>query len=67
MHEHSTVQIKPVQIGKKGIFIAMAILISWLALLAFLLTYTIQWDDPLVYVFVLAQAHLFTGVFITTS
>ena len=65
MHKHSTVHLKPVQIGTKGIFIGLTILTSWLVLLSFLLTYTIHWNDPLVYLFVLAQTHLFTGVFIT--
>lgn len=65
MYMTSTLQMKPVQIGTKGIFIAVAILASWVLMLAFLFNYTVRWDDPLVYLFVLIQTHLFTGVFIT--
>jgi len=56
---------KPVQIGNRGLWIAATILLSWFALLAYLLHYPINWTDPLVYVFVLLQMHLYTGVFIT--
>lgn len=37
----------------------------WLASLAFLLHYPVRFTDPLVYLFVLVQMHLYTGVFIT--
>ena len=70
-----TTSFSPAQIGNQGIWFAAAILTSWLALLSFLLTYhspglpeyglTLSWKDPLVYVFVLLQMHLYTGVFIT--
>ncbi|MBO0949080.1 fatty acid desaturase [Fibrella forsythiae] len=65
----------PAQIGNKGIWIALTILSAWFALLAFLLTYRspepsvtgigLSWADPLVYLFILLQTHLYTGVFIT--
>ncbi|HEY0110773.1 MAG TPA: fatty acid desaturase, partial [Fibrella sp.] len=65
----------PAQIGSKGVWIALVILSSWVALLAFLLTYqspdpsiagiSLSWTDPFVYLFVLLQTHLYTGVFIT--
>lgn len=58
-------RIKPAVIGQKGIWIALTVLLSWLAMLVFLLHYTIDWSNPLVYVFVLIQMHLYTGVFIT--
>ncbi len=66
MYMTSTVKMKPVQIGTKGIFIGLAILGSWVGMLALSLNYTIRWEDPLIYLFVLVQTHLFTGVFITT-
>lgn len=66
MQMTSTVQIKPVQIGTKGIYIGLAVIGCWVGMLAFLFNYTIEWTNPLVYLFVLVQMHLFTGVFITT-
>ncbi len=70
-----TTSFSPAQIGNRGIWFALVILVSWLALLSLLLTYhspgspdyglTLSWNDPLVYVFVLLQMHLYTGVFIT--
>lgn len=68
-------KIKPAQIGQKGVWIAFIVLAGWLAMLSFLLQYRssgtagnggpLRWSDPLVYVFVLIQMHLYTGVFIT--
>ncbi len=58
-------RLKPAEIGQKGVWMAMTVLLSWLAMLTFLLQYTIDWRNPLVYVFVLIQMHLYTGVFIT--
>ncbi len=37
----------------------------WAGLLAWLLQYPVQWTDPFVYVLVLVQMHLYTGLFIT--
>src|SRR5689334_22739253 len=48
-----------------GIWLAMLILLLWAGSLAFLLHYPVQWTDPFVYVGVLLQMHLYTGVFIT--
>ena len=49
----------------KGLFAALMIISLWAISLAYLLHYKIEWNDPLVYVFVLIQMHLYTGVFIT--
>lgn len=50
----------------KGIFIAFAIIAAWALLLFYLLSaYTVQWYSPLTYLLVLAQTHLYTGLFIT--
>ncbi|RCR70416.1 fatty acid desaturase [Larkinella punicea] len=61
----SAISFKPTQIGNRGLYFAAAILLSWLVMLVFLLNYPINWQNPLVYVFVLVQTHLYTGVFIT--
>lgn len=57
--------IKPTDIGQKGLWIALLVLALWFSSLAFLLNYPFDLRDPFVYVFVLVQMHLYTGVFIT--
>lgn len=57
--------IKPTDIGSKGLWIALLVLSCWFACLAFLLKYPLDFRNPLVYVFVLIQMHLYTGLFIT--
>ncbi|MFC0181272.1 beta-carotene ketolase (CrtW type) [Pseudarcicella hirudinis] len=49
----------------KGIVIALSIIVSWGGSLIFLLHYKITFTDPLIYIFVLWQMHLYTGIFIT--
>ena len=49
----------------KGIFYAIAIVALWALSLTYLLHYKIDFRDPLIYVFVLIQMHLYTGIFIT--
>jgi beta-carotene/zeaxanthin 4-ketolase len=49
----------------KGLFFAFSIITLWGLLLGYFLHYKIEWDNPLVYVFVLVQTHLYTGIFIT--
>lgn len=49
----------------KGIFYAIGIISLWLMSLIYLLNYQIDFYNPLVYVFVLLQTHLYTGIFIT--
>ncbi len=49
----------------KGLFFALTIISLWVISLTYLLHYKIEWNDPLVYVFVLIQMHLYTGIFIT--
>jgi len=48
-----------------GVFIAAIIICSWLALLAYLLHVNVRLDNPLIYLFILLQTHLYTGLFIT--
>ena len=57
--------MKSVEIGNKGIWIAVAVIGAWAVSLVFLLNYQIDFRDPLVYAFMLLQMHLYTGVFIT--
>ena len=49
----------------RGVAIAGAIIGSWFLLLFYLLHYPVSFSDPLVYVFMLVQTHLYTGLFIT--
>ncbi|CCH01524.1 Beta-carotene ketolase [Fibrella aestuarina BUZ 2] len=49
----------------RGVAIGLTILVGWFGLLAFLLNYTIDWTNPLTYLLVLLQTHLYTGMFIT--
>ncbi|PWK28130.1 beta-carotene ketolase (CrtW type) [Arcicella aurantiaca] len=49
----------------KGILYAISIISLWLVALVYLLNYKIDFYNPLVYVFVLVQTHLYTGIFIT--
>jgi beta-carotene ketolase (CrtW type) len=50
----------------KGFYIALVIIALWTSLLVFLLaSYTVDWQNPLTYLFVLLQTHLYTGIFIT--
>ncbi len=52
--------------SSRGILIAAVIVLLWFLLLFYLLGgYTIRWYSPLTYFFVLAQTHLYTGLFIT--
>lgn len=52
-------------IKHKGEFIAVAIIILWFACLAFALQLPVDYRDPYLYVLILLQTHLYTGLFIT--
>ena len=52
-------------IGKTGVIIALTIIFIWFASLFFLLSLDISWSNPLVYLGILIQTHLYTGLFIT--
>lgn len=58
-------EITRVSIDPKGILIALTIIGLWFLSLVFLLSYQISWSDPLVYLGILVQMHLYTGLFIT--
>ena len=48
-----------------GILIALTVLSCWIGSLYFLLNWNFQWSNPLVYLMVFVQMHLYTGLFIT--
>ncbi|WP_375584370.1 fatty acid desaturase [Cyclobacterium xiamenense] len=52
-------------IDPKGLIIAGAIVSLWFISLVFLLGYSLDFRDPLVYLAILVQTHLYTGLFIT--
>ncbi|MGV3504120.1 MAG: fatty acid desaturase [Adhaeribacter sp.] len=49
----------------RGVFIALAILLSWGLCLGFLLQLQVDFSSPLPYLAMLVQTHLYTGLFIT--
>jgi beta-carotene/zeaxanthin 4-ketolase len=52
-------------LGISGVLIALSIIILWFASLSYFLGYEISWTNPLVYLGILVQMHLYTGLFIT--
>ncbi|WP_423149571.1 fatty acid desaturase [Rubrolithibacter danxiaensis] len=48
-----------------GVFIALIVISCWVISISFLLNWNFSWSDPFVYLFVLIQTHLYTGLFIT--
>jgi len=52
-------------IDPKGLIIAGSIILLWATSLVFLLGYSIDFSDPWVYLAILVQTHLYTGLFIT--
>ncbi len=53
------------QIGLKGIVIAFGVISAWFISLIYLLGIEINWSNPLIYLAILLQMHLYTGLFIT--
>lgn len=49
----------------KGLLIAWGIILLWVSSLVFLLSVDLNWSNPLIYLGVLVQMHLYTGLFIT--
>ncbi|MEB2776608.1 fatty acid desaturase [Algoriphagus sp. D3-2-R+10] len=58
-------EIKRASDDPKGVLIALAIISLWFSSLIFLLNIQISWTNPLVYLGILIQMHLYTGLFIT--
>lgn len=50
---------------EKGIIIAFVVIFAWLISLVTLLHWDFSWNNPLVYLMILVQMHLYTGLFIT--
>lgn len=57
--------MKPPGNAFTGLYIAGTILFLWVMALLLFLHYPVDFTDPLLYLFVLIQTHLYTGVFIT--
>ncbi|MCH7401590.1 fatty acid desaturase [Belliella kenyensis] len=53
------------EIDPKGSIIAILIILLWSISLFFLLSIDIHWANPLIYLGILIQMHLYTGLFIT--
>jgi len=49
----------------KGVGIACLVILSWAVMLVVNFTVPVDWRDPLIYVRIFIQMHLFTGLFIT--
>lgn len=52
-------------VDPKGIVIAISVITLWFSSLILLLNIDINWTNPLIYLAVLIQMHLYTGLFIT--
>jgi beta-carotene/zeaxanthin 4-ketolase len=52
-------------IDPKGVIVGVSIISLWLVSLLFLLNWEINWANPFMYLAVLLQMHLYTGLFIT--
>lgn len=48
-----------------GVLIACIIIVAWASSLYYLLTWNFSWANPLVYLMIFVQMHLYTGLFIT--
>ena len=48
-----------------GVLIAVVVIAVWLSSLSFLLSWNFAWSNPLVYLMIFVQMHLYTGLFIT--
>ena len=52
-------------VDPKGLLIGWGIILTWTLSLAFLLTWEFSWANPLTFLAILVQTHLYTGLFIT--
>lgn len=48
-----------------GVYIGIGVILLWTATLLFNFQYEVNWTNPLTYLLILIQTHLFTGLFIT--
>lgn len=63
MNPATTIISKP--IDPKGLLIGWGIIVLWAVSLIFLLQVNLSWSNPLTYLGILIQMHLYTGLFIT--
>ena len=53
------------RVSNTGLFVALLVIGSWMVSTILLMQWQINWHNPLTYLFVLLQMHLYTGLFIT--
>ncbi|HCB45106.1 MAG TPA: fatty acid desaturase, partial [Algoriphagus sp.] len=53
------------KVDPKGLLIAWSIILLWAISLVFWIQFEISWTNPLTYLGILIQMHLYTGLFIT--
>jgi beta-carotene/zeaxanthin 4-ketolase len=61
----STDSKQRLSIDPKGLLIGWFVILLWFGVLILLLNWNFSWTNPLVYLAVLLQMHLYTGLFIT--
>ena len=61
----STDSKQRLSIDPKGLLIGWSVILLWFILLILLLNWNFSWSNPLTYLAVLLQMHLYTGLFIT--
>ncbi|MDP5172794.1 MAG: fatty acid desaturase [Bacteroidia bacterium] len=57
--------ILPKQAPLTGVYVGVAVILCWGAMLGFDFFWEVTWTSPVTYLLVLLQTHLFTGLFIT--
>jgi beta-carotene ketolase (CrtW type) len=62
---HTSHYLKSRSVDPTGLAIGWGIIFAWALSLYFLLTMSVSWSNPLVYLGILVQTHLYTGLFIT--
>ena len=53
------------QVSNTGIWVAMLVIGCWATSTVLLMQWQVKWSNPLIFVFILVQMHLYTGLFIT--
>ncbi len=66
LHKMKKIILNPSEITKKGILAGSIIIILWTLSLLFWLNWEIDYFNPWMYLGILIQTHLYTGLFITT-
>ncbi|MDN3203897.1 fatty acid desaturase [Algoriphagus sediminis] len=56
---------KAYRLKNKGVIIALVIIVLWAISLTYWLHFDLSWSNPLTYVGIILQTHLYTGLFIT--